>query len=391
MDDQLGCWACGRTDTVPATRCVCGEPLWYEMAPPPDTLPAAPTSMWTAGAPLPVDPPPGVPGSVGGTPTVRVPALDRIAGCRVWLKDETRNPTGTFKDRGSAVGVAHSVAAGDGAVGTVSHGNMAVSVAANAAAMDAEAVVLVPKDIPTERLGHIGRFDPTVIRVAGDYGQLYTDTLEVGPSVGIAFLNSDVPTRVAGQKTLAYEVIATFDRPPDAFVLPVSSGGNASGVWKALRELRDAEAIASMPRIYLVQAAACAPIAAADREDADRVRPTTPEQTIAYSIANPDPPSGNRALAAARETGGRVIAVDDDAIRDAQDAIATNTGIAVEPASATTIAGLRALTDADEVDPDERVVAVATGTGYREAPPMDATPRVVSLDELPDELRSERG
>lgn len=389
MADELLCWACGRTGSPPATHCQCGEPLWYDTSSDISAVPADPASMWDTGAPLPVDRSAGVPGSVGGTPLIRVPRLDEVAGCQVLLKDETRNPSGTFKDRGSAVGVARAVTAGEGRVGTVSHGNMAISVAAHAAAFEIEAVVLVPEDIPSERLGHISRFDPTVLRVAGDYGQLYVDTLNWGLDVGISFLNSDVPTRVAGQKTVAYEVIGACGDPPDAMVLPVSSGGNASGVWKALRELRAAGIIETLPRLYLVQTAACAPIATAYREGADRISPTTGGDTIAYSIANPDPPSGNRALAAVRETGGRVLAVDDDAIRRAQDAIATSTGLAVEPASATTIAGLQQLVDKGLVNETERVVAIATGTGFRDAPPTAADPPVVTLDELPAALRTD--
>nr|WP_240334702.1 pyridoxal-phosphate dependent enzyme [Halorussus sp. MSC15.2] len=275
----------------------------------------------------------GVAAAAGATPLVRVPDLD--AGCRLHLKDESENPTGSFKDRGSAVGAAWASAAGRDWVGTVSHGNMAISVAANAAGSGPDgpnALVLVPDDISGERLAAIARYDPAVLRVAGDYGRLYYDALDADAPV--EFVNSDTPLRVAGQKTTALELCEAFasaggasgptgasSPAPDAIVLPVSSGGHASATWKALRELRAAGLLAEsdLPRLYLVQAAACDPIAAAYRRGADEVTAASDtEDTVAYSIANADPPSGTRALAAARETGGAVLSVPDDAILDAK-------------------------------------------------------------------------
>ncbi|MDX1745536.1 MAG: pyridoxal-phosphate dependent enzyme, partial [Halobacteriales archaeon] len=198
----------------------------------------------------------------------------------------------------------------------------------------------------------------------------------------------DVPTRVAGQKTLAYEVVGTLGHAPEAMVLPVSSGGNASAVWKAFQELSRAGVITEIPRLYFIQADACDPIAQAFRTDEKSVRPTVADETIAYSIANPDPPSGNRALAAARDTGGAVLSVGDAAIREAQSTIATHTGLAVEPASATTIAGIRRLTTDGTIATDDHVVAVATGTGYREEPGGTSDSSIVSLDDLKATLSS---
>lgn len=381
-DGVLVCHACGNRTTDATVRCECGEPLWFPIEPI-EIQTTTPDSMWDYEAALPVDAPPGLGSIAGGTPTYRVPALDASVGCRVHIKDERANPTGTFKDRGSAVGVA--VAANqDAPVITVSHGNMARSVAAHAAAAGIQCAVLVPADIPGERLGPIARYDPALLRVDGDYGQLYDDAIDI---VGPIVLNSDVPLRIAGQKTLAYELAAVIPTA-DAVVLPVSSGGNASAIWKGYRELVAGGVIDSPPPLYLVQAAACAPIATAYEQGEGSVSAVDPTETIAYSIANPDPPSGNRALRAARETGGGIVSVHDDAIRRAQDALAERGGIAAEAASATVIAGMHRLGAADELRPEDDVVTIITGTGLLDRPERPPDAPVVDREAVSGALRN---
>ena len=370
MDATLRCYACGaRYDTVERGRCSCGEPCWFALDASDFSWPseAAPAGMWRYTDLLPIDPPPGIGSTVGGTPLVRTKRLDDL-GCRVFVKDETRQPTGSFKDRGSAVGVAHAAANDTRWVGTVSHGNMATSVAAHAAAHDLGCVVLVPADIPAERLVHVARYGPTIVRFAGEYGRCYEQSLSLGLELGIEFVNSDVPLRVAGQKTVALEILEAFaPSTPDAIVLPVSSGGQASAVWKTFLELDAAGLLETVPRLYAVQSAGCDPIVRAFDAGADRVTPNEPDETVAYSIANADPPSGNRVLAALRETGGGAVAVPDEEILDAQDRLARDVGLCVEPASATVVAGVERLCKRGELERTDEVVLIATGTGFREA------------------------
>jgi threonine synthase len=396
----LSCVACGETVSEwSAETCDCGEPRWVETQRDEfgwDDVTDAP-GMWRYEPLLPVSPPGGLGDVAGDTPLVRTPRLDDLAGARVHVKNEAANATGSFKDRGSAVGVAWALDHGVDTVGTVSHGNMAMSMAAHAASVGLDCVVLVPADIPAERLRNIAQYDPTLLRVDGDYGKLYDRSLELGAEAGIEFVNSDAPLRVEGQKTTVLEVCEAFasgatgaaDVPdvPDAIVMPVSSGGHASGAWKAVRELHRAGAIDTLPRLYFVQAAACAPIAEAfDRGD-DAVSPVTAGETIAYSIANANPPSGNRVLAAAQETNGAVLAVDDDEIRAAQQVFAARAGLSVETSSATALAGARRLADAGAIEEDDDVVLVATGSGFKERGTGE-TPDVetVALDDLGEAL-----
>ncbi|WP_049972193.1 threonine synthase [Haladaptatus cibarius] len=407
----LVCYHCGR-ETETGARCACGEPLWLktdasdfswtesdESSNPPES------GLWRYGELLPTEPLPGVGLAAGGTPLIRTERLDDYAGCQLWVKDESANPTGTFKDRGSAVGVARALEtteAGDGWVGTVSHGNMAMSMSAMSASAGVNCLVLVPDDIPPERLGHIAQYDPTLVQVEGEYGKLYYDSLELP---GIRFVNSDTPYRVAGQKTTALEICEAFatghgrfvadsskspDSPnaPDAIVAPVSSGGHASAIWKALRELREAKLLDSIPRLYFVQAAACDPIAQAFRADAEEVDSIEGGETVAYSIANSDPPSGNRVLAAVRELGGAVLSVSDNEILDAKQQFARRAGICVEPASATTLAGIRQLSKSGEISTGDYVVAIATGTGFREQSAPPTAPQSVPLADLEKRVRS---
>ena len=385
------CYACGATGD--GARCDCGEPLWTPERETDGWPTAADPSLWRYRDLLPVDPPSGLGAAVGGTPLVRAPRLDdAVGGATVRVKFEGAHPTGTFKDRGTAVGVAGALARGVGAVATVSHGNMARSVAAHAASEGLAAVVCVPADVPAERLATIARHDPTILRVDGDYGRLYGAALDAGAEAGVAVINSDTPLRVAGQKTTGLEIIEHSD--PDVVVMPVSSGGHASGVWKAIREATASGLVDDPPRLYLAQAAGCAPVAAAYDRGADTVTRVEPSETVAYSIANADPPSGTRALAAARETGGAVLAVDDEAILESRSLLAERAGLFVETSCATPLAAARELADRGEIGGGDEVALVATGTGYTErdvgdAPPPDTTD--VDLAGLGDAMRAAVG
>ena len=385
------CWHCGSsTDDDRRVRCDCGEPLWLDTDPAtvPDAWPGRVESMWDVLDLLGVETPEaaaGVATAAGGTPLIRTASLD-TDGVAVHVKHEGLNPTGSFKDRGTAFGVSAALERGEDRIGTVSHGNMAESVAAHAAASGMECTVLVPADIADERLAAIARFDPRLVRVDGDYGQLYYDALDVGREAGVRFLNSDAPWRVAGQATTALEVLTQAHRSgagtdmPDALVLPVSSGGHASGTWQAVRSLTEAGLLDSPPKLCFVQAAACAPIAEAFARGDDEVTAVEGGETIAYSIANADPPSGNRALAAARATDGAVVAVDDDAIERAGERYAS-AGLAVEPASATTLAALDPLRERGTLEDGDTVALVATGRGFGDARTGIETERV-ALSEL---------
>ena len=385
--DRLVCYDCGETYTFgEASRCACGEPLWFatdaasfswpdEQANAAGDRSLGRDTLWRYRSVLPAATPTELAAVAGGTPFFRARSIEAADGPRLHLKIEGVSPTGSFKDRGTAVGISRL----DGPIGTVSHGNMALSVAAHAAAADRDAVILVAEDTPDSRLAMIAQHDPHLFRVRGEYGRLYYDTLE--HDLGVSFLNSDSPLRVAGQKTVAYEICEAF-RPdvPDSIVLPVSSGGQASGVWKALRELHAAGLIATVPRIYLAQAERCDPIAQAFRRGASRVDAVSGEPTAAVSINNADPPSGTRALAAVSETDGAVVSVSEDAMLAETDRLAADAGLSVEPSCAVATAGVKKLTAAGEFAPTDDVAVILTGSGYKYGPPASETPPIREID-----------
>lgn len=391
MTTAAECYVCGRTYALAERkRCDCGEPLWLDpVAARFDWPECEDHSMWRFADLLPIAAPVGVGSAAGGTPLVRTERLDDVAGCQLYVKDEGENPTGSFKDRGSAVGVAYAASRSRGRVGTVSHGNMAMSMAAHAAGHALDCTVLVPEDISADRLRTIAQYDPEILKVVGDYGQLYYDALDAGPEAGVEFVNSDTPLRVAGQKTVALEILESFAPDiPDAIAMPTSSGGLASATWRAFHDLRDAGLLDDVPKLLLVQSAACDPIVQAWRENREEVTRVERGETIAYSIANADPPSGTRALAAVRDTGGAATSVTDEEIQEAKRLLASRAGLCVEASSAVPLAGLRRLADNGHVDRTDRVAMVATGTGFKErVGALSVDVETVELADVPSRLQ----
>lgn len=373
MTPSTVCYRCDRRyrddDRV---RCDCGEPLWFDTGSAGfdvlDRRDAQGLSRYAEV--LPLSKLEGIATAAGSTPLIRSRRLDQVAGCRVYVKDEGENPTGSYKDRGSAVAITRALQRGNGVVGTVSYGNMAMSTAAHTASRGCECVVLVPTEIRPGRLELIAQYDPTILQVEGDYGGLYDEVLKLNQKLPVSFLLSDAPGRISGYKTVLFEIHESMTpETPDAIALPASSGGFASGIWRGILDLQNAGLIDEPPRLYLVQTAASDPITRSFAENRDEVSALPPEEvgeTIAHSIGNPDPPSGTRALTAVRRTGGAVCSVTDEDVREAQRQYAQRSGLCVEPASAAPLAGVAQLTRRGEIDGDETVVLIPTGTGFKE-------------------------
>lgn len=338
----------------------------------------------------------------GNTPLLSLSGIGRAIGVPdLYVKVEGSNPTGSFKDRGSVVGVQRAKAAGFERVGTVSTGNMAGSVAAYAARAGLEAVVLVSASIPVAKLAPIAAYGPRLIGVEGDYGALYDLTVELGPELGIAFINSDDPFRVEGQKTLALELWLQFGRAvPDVVVVPVSSGGHMAALLKGFRELAALGLIDAVPRLVGVQATGCAPIAEAFARGEERPVRWGAAKTVAKAIANPTPPSGGRLLRAAR-TGAPLhfTHVSDDDILTAYHELMTEAGIFAQPDAAASVAAVKRLCREHFLTGTESVVAILTGHGTKDLTPLvgdAATPEAgargvpfetCSLDQLASVLR----
>lgn len=304
----------------------------------------------------------------GATPLIEARRLGRDIGFReLLIKDETQNPTGSFKDRGTVLALHHAIDLGLERVGTVSTGNMAVSVATYAAAMELDCYILVKDTMSSEKRARIGAHCKNLIAVEGDYGELYYRSLEVGQLEGIYFANSDDPYRVEGQKTLIYEIWQALGSEMDAcLVLPVSSGGNISAVLKGLDELERRGMLSCKPWVVGVQAEGAAPIATAYKQGKEQISRWSETSTVATAIANPFPPSGNRVLRRLRAYGrGSMETVSDEEILDAKHELSQTEGLSVQPAAAAPIAAAKKLLATGQLAADQPVVCVATGAALK--------------------------
>ncbi|MCD6472615.1 threonine synthase [Candidatus Aerophobetes bacterium] len=304
----------------------------------------------------------------GGTPLIKSFNLGRKIGLRsLYLKNEILNPTGSFKDRGTSIGISWALHLGFDKVGTVSTGNMAVSVGAYAARAGIKSFILVSVGIPKNKLGHISTFNPLILEVEGDYGQLYYESLKIGKKKGIYFINSDNPFRVEGQKTVAFEICEKFSFDvPDFVFIPVSAGGNFFAIYKGFKEFYNLGFIPKIPELIGVQAEGCSPIANAFKKGKKSIERVKNSQTIAHAIANPFPPSGNRVLRIARENKGKIVSVSDKEILNAQKLLSKYEGIFCQPASATSIASVIKLKKEGYLKGGEVIVSILTGNGLND-------------------------
>lgn len=326
----------------------------------------------------------------GFTPLLEMPELADDAGADViFIKNESANPTWSFKDRGTATGVRRALGLGYSSIGTVSSGNMGLSVAAYAARASLRAMVLVAEGIPEEKLAPIAQYGASVIKVRGDYAALYDASLSIGREQGIYFLNSDEPFRVEGYKTLAYEICEQLQYVlPEYVVVPTSAGGHFRGIWKGFLEMRAAGLITRLPRMVCAQAAGCAPIAEAFREGWAHIRRVEHPETVARAICNPYPPSGDAVLQLLYKHNGLALAVTDEEILAAQREL-SHCGLFLQPASAASYAAVKRMGQEGLFSGRERVVCVGTSSGFKTPSILAVQPAAIyeaTLESLPDTI-----
>ena len=352
---KLKCSICGKTYDKPLQRCECGEPVEFELF---EGEPYIGKSVWERFWDFwPLEPALDFSLGEGDTPLVKSRLGDEF-GIKLYLKNETVNPTWSFKDRGTFLAMSYALKAGYKAVGTVSTGNMAASVSAYASRFGLKAKILVSESASDDKLKAVSVYGGEVIRVHGDYGRLYFESLKLGERLGVYFMNSDNPFRIEGYKSIAFEIAEELT--PDYVLIPTSSGGLFRGVAKGFIELYKSGLIEGLPKLIAVQAEGCSPICRAFREGREKVERFENPRTIAKAIANPYPPSGNAVLKLLREFGWGCVSVSDDEIRKAQERLARE-GLFVQPASATGIAALEKL----NLPEGAKVVSVLTGSGLK--------------------------
>lgn len=284
----------------------------------------------------------------------------------ILAKDETTNPTHSFKDRGSAIAIQKAVSLGIDRIGTVSTGNMAVSTAAYGARAGLKTYVLLKEDISQGKLLSTALYDPVLITVQGDYGHLFRQSYVLGQKLKIYFMNSVDPFRIEGYKVTGLEIYLQLKRQaPQYIFVPMSSGGHLIGLMRAFQDLKQAGFIRESPTFVGIQPKGCSPIAQAYAQRKSKFKRIAKPDTIAQAISNPDPPGGNIVLKMIRENKGIIIDVSDKEILTAQKMLAEEEGLFCQPASATSLAALLKLSKKMKFESHDKIVLIITGSGLK--------------------------
>jgi len=331
----------------------------------------APLSVWRYRDFMPIsDPSKIVSLNEGGTGLHLCHRLAKHLGIRqLYVKNEGENPTGSFKDRGMTVGVTKAVELGVKSVICASTGNTSASLAAYAAKAGLQCAVLIPSGkIAYGKLSQAMIYGANVIQVRGNFDESLDIVLKLSEKHRtIYLLNSINPFRIEGQKSLGYEICDQLNQEaPDRIVVPVGNAGNISAIWKGFSEFHELGVVEALPKMTGIQAAGAAPIAQAIKNGSDTIMPVSAPETVATAIRIGAPVSWKKAMTAIRESLGTAETVTDEEILSAQKMLARGEGLFVEPASASSIAGLIKLVENGTIDKNERIVCVTTGHGLKD-------------------------
>jgi threonine synthase len=337
---------------------------------------AGPGNLWRYAPLLPAgqDPATRVTLNPGLTPLVRAEALAAELGLRapLWVKDDSANPTHSFKDRVVSVALTAASALGFTRFACASTGNLANSVAAHAARAGVPSIVFIPADLEQGKVVTTAVYGGDLVAIDGSYddvNRLCSELVETDEFADTAFVNVNVrPYYAEGSKTLGYEVAEQLGwRLPEQIVIPMASGELLTKIDKAFTELVEiglVEAPAGGWRVFGAQSGGCNPIAVALHEDTDLIRPVKPTG-IAKSLNIGDPAAGLYALQAVRRTGGWMDYATDDEIREGIRLLSRTTGIFAETAGGVTVAVLRKLVESGRLDPTAETVVFNTGEGLK--------------------------
>jgi threonine synthase len=339
-----------------------------------EEIAAGPPSVWRYQPLLPTPRVPEVDLAPGWTPLVRAARLGRELGLEhLYVKNDTLNPTWSFKDRVVAVAIAAARRFGYQVVACASTGNLAHAVAAHAARAGLRAWVFVPRGLERAKVLAAPAYGATLVEVDGTYDDVNRLCAEIAEEHRWAFVNVNLrPYYAEGGKTLGYEVAEQLGwRAPDHVVVPVASGSLLVKIHKGLQEFHRLGLLPALPtRVHGAQAAGCAPVAEAFEAGQVEVRPVRP-QTIVRSLAIGSPADGRYAVRVARQTGGTITAVSDQEAVEGMRVLAQTEGIFAETAGGVAVAALRALARRGAIGRDDVVVVYVTGAGLKTAEVVD--------------------
>jgi threonine synthase len=356
-----------------------------------ESIARGPRTLWRYRALLPIETDHVVDTHAGFTPLVRADRLGRELGLRnLWLKNDTVNPTYSFKDRPVSIASTRALELGFGVLSCASTGNLAGSVAAHAARAGMQAVIFIPSDLEPAKIVGASIYGPTIVTVDGNYDDVNRLSSEVADCYPWAFVNINLrPYYSEGSKTLAFEVAEQLGwRLPDAVVVPMASASMFTKIHKGFSELQRVGLVEpGTVRMIGAQAEGCSPIVQAARQKTLDVRPVRPN-TIAKSLAIGNPADGYYALKIVQQTNGALDAVTDPEVVEGIRLLARTEGIFAETAGGVTVGVLKKLVAAGQIDPEEVVVAYITGNGFKTVdavadqmtPPLRVAPTLASFE-----------
>jgi len=327
-----------------------------------------PRSLWRYWDFLPVETREPITIQEGYTPFWHAKHLGEVLGLKhLYIKNDTVNPTFSFKDRVVSTAITRAHELGFDTVACASTGNLACAVAAYGATSRKRAFVFIPADLEPSKVVGAGIYGPTIIGIKGNYDQVNRLCAEVADAFKWAFVNVNVrPYYAEGSKTLGFEVAEQLGwRAPDHCVVPIASGSLLTKIHKGLQEFIKVGLIPEhKTRMSGAQAEGCCPVVTAYKEKSDIIKPVKPN-TIAKSLAIGNPADGFYALDLIQKTGGAAESVTDDEIVDGIFQLASTEGVYTETAGGVTIATLKKLAASGRIRPDELTVAFITGNGYK--------------------------
>lgn len=388
------CFGCGAQENVAAAPylcCRCGEPLSIKSTAtmPLSELRSPPKSLWHYRDLLPIAESERIVSlGEGATPLLEAPRLARQFGfSSLYIKNEATNPTGSFKDRQIAVGMARALELGAQTVAVVSSGNVACAASAYAARAGVCAVLFMHGHAASSKATQAAAYGARCIRVCSPAASAVFDLcIRACRDQGWYHLSTAgmyEPFNVEGAKTIAYEIYQqTGGNLPDWVVAPVGGGGLLGGIWRGFLDLKRMGVIETLPHLAGAQAAGCAPLVDAIQNNRPFLEtlknPWQNPKTIAGGIADDILFDGHTVLPAIRTTGGAAFAVSDDEIREAQTVLARNEGLLCEPSSAAAFAALKKL---GELGRGLRVCVVLTGSGIKDLDALrEQVPPAITID-----------
>ena len=339
------------------------------------TNPRTVKGLWAYAPMLPVSPEYVISMGEGATPLVAAPRLSEAYGAaKLWIKNEGLNPTGTFKDRCHSIAISRAVESGAKGVILGSAGNASAAAAAYAARAGLACIVFLPAHTAETRMAQTLQYGAHVIKIKGsvnDCVDMITCVREKYPLENVTTAICMNPWQGEGCKTIAYEIAWQLGfEAPDWIICPIGGGGILYGIYTGFRDMFELGLIKSLPRMAGIQAAGCAAISKAFRENRrpDQIETFPAFETLAVAIADPYPLDGKEALGAIYATKGYADSVTDEEIMLAQKDLSSQEGIFAEPASSVTVAALRKLLAQNVISQSESVVCIVTGNGLKDLP-----------------------